>query len=106
MEQHILDKYKFEIDVLKVAHHGSNTSSTNEFIKKMNAELAIISVGENNHYNLPNEQVLSRLRENQYLVYRTDVHGTITIYDIPLTKVKMIESFTMQKRKRYIVCNI
>lgn len=106
VETKIIEKYDFEIDVLKVSHHGSNTSSTEEIIKKMNAKLAIISVGEDNQYGFPNSTVLNRLNEYGYVVYRTDQQGTLTIYDIPFTNMKIIESYLQQKRRRYIICNI
>lgn len=66
-----------ESDVLKVAHHGSKTSSIQSFINKVNPEIAVISVEENNRYNHPNETVLERLKNS--IIYRTDKNGDIDI---------------------------
>jgi len=68
-----------EIDVLKVGHHGSSSSSTEYFINVISPEIAIISVGENNKYNHPVQAVLDRLIKicNKNGVYRTDRDGTI-----------------------------
>ena len=68
-----------DIDVLKVGHHGSNTSSTEEFVKQVLPEIAIISVGEGNSYGLPKEKVLKRFEEIQSKIYRTDIDGTIQL---------------------------
>ena len=70
-EKDILDEYNIlNIDVLKVGHHGSNTSSDKEFIKKMNPKYSIISVGKNNRYGQPNKEVLNLLNNSK--IYRTD----------------------------------
>ena len=66
-----------ESDVLKIAHHGSKTSSIQSFINKVNPEIAVISVGENNRYNHPNETVLERLKNSS--IYRTDKNHDIQI---------------------------
>ena len=66
--------------VLKVAHHGSDTSSTSEFLSVTDPRAAVISVGVANDYGLPDEEVLDRLAEKigQENIYRTDEQGTIT----------------------------
>ncbi|MEX0877244.1 MAG: ComEC/Rec2 family competence protein [Candidatus Spechtbacterales bacterium] len=64
-------------DVLKVGHHGSNTSSVKYFLDKVGAKLAVIQVGENN-YGHPHPAVLRRLKDLQVL--RNDLNGDITIY--------------------------
>ena len=64
-------------DVLKVCHHGSDTSSSSAFLQKVNPRFAIISVGKDNIYGHPTEEVLSRLEDAGAVVIRTDVHGTI-----------------------------
>lgn len=64
-------------NVLKVAHHGSSTSSTAAFLQAVNPEYGIISVGEDNDYGHPHTQILRRLTSTM-TVYRTDKHGTIT----------------------------
>lgn len=68
-----------DCDVLKVAHHGSDTSSTPDFIKAATPELAVISVGNKNEYGHPDSSVLNRFNENEITVYRTDKCGDINI---------------------------
>lgn len=68
-----------DIDVLKVGHHGSNTSSSEKFLKQVLPEIAIISVGENNSYGLPKEKILERFQKMGSTIYRTDKDGTIQI---------------------------
>ena len=64
-------------DVLKVGHHGSNTSTGYRFLRQVDPKYAIISVGANNDYGHPHEEPLSRLRDADVTVYRTDDSGTI-----------------------------
>ena len=66
-------------DILKVGHHGSNTSSGVEFLKKVNPEYAIISVGANNSYNLPGKYTIQNLNKLNIQTKRTDKEGTIII---------------------------
>jgi competence protein ComEC len=68
-------------DVLKVAHHGSRTSTSPAFLTVANPELAIISAGKNNTYNHPHEEVLSELisRTGDHRVFITSTHGTIEL---------------------------
>ncbi len=68
-----------DVDVLKVGHHGSNTSSSQEFLKQVLPEIAIISVGEGNSYGLPKENILKRFEKIGSTIYRTDKDGTIQI---------------------------
>jgi len=65
--------------LLKVAHHGSKTSTTSSFLRRVDPEFAVISVGEGNSYGHPNPGVLSRLQETveSEKLFRTDLHGTI-----------------------------
>ena len=66
-------------DVLKVAHHGSKTSSSEEFLKAVSPEIAVISVGRENKYGHPNEEVLELLEKYGIRVLRTDKDGDIKI---------------------------
>lgn len=66
-----------DIDVLKVAHHGSRTSSSEEFLEQVKPEYAIISCGQNNDYGHPHQEVMDRLKGVK--IYRTDEEGTILI---------------------------
>ena len=66
-------------DILKVAHHGSKSSSIEEFLEKVKPKIALIGVGEKNTFGHPNVGVLKRLRKNNSKIYRTDLDGEITI---------------------------
>lgn len=66
-----------DIDVLKVAHHGSRTSSSEEFLEQVKPEYAIISCGQNNDYGHPHQEVVDRLKGVK--IYRTDEEGTILV---------------------------
>ena len=75
-EKSILKKYNLkDIDVLKVGHHGSKTSSGKDFINEINPKYSIISVGKNNRYDHPNKEVLNILDNSK--IYRTDQDGSI-----------------------------
>ena len=75
-EKEILDKYNLsDIDVLKVGHHGSKTSSSKYFIDAINPKYSVISVGRNNRYGHPNKEVLNNLDNSK--IYRTDQDGSI-----------------------------
>ena len=63
--------------VLKVAHHGSRSSTSQEFVNSIKPQYAIISVGRNNFYGHPNKEVLENLKESK--IYRTDMDGSIII---------------------------
>ena len=76
VEKNLITNYDLsDIDVLKVGHHGSKSSSSKEFIDEINPKYAIISVGENNRYNHPSNEVLDNLKNS--IIYRTDKDGTI-----------------------------
>lgn len=66
-------------NVLKVGHHGSNSSSSANFLKRVSPEIAVISVGADNGYNHPSKKVLNRLKSVGAKVYRTDLNGDIVI---------------------------
>lgn len=70
---------KLDCDVLKVSHHGSNSSSSDEFIKAVSPEYAVISVGAGNSYGHPHEEILQKLVGIGAEVFRTDSDGTVTI---------------------------
>ena len=77
-EQNILDAgYTLQSTVLKVGHHGSSNSSTYPFLREIRPEYAVISVGANNPYGHPTEDTLSRLRDAEVTVYRTDLQGDV-----------------------------
>lgn len=66
-------------DVLKVGHHGSDTSSSQRFIKAVQPKYAVISVGSGNSYGHPDDAALDILRSSQAEIWRTDKKGTITV---------------------------
>ena len=68
-----------EIDILKVGHHGSRTSTTTEFLNQIKPKIALISVGKDNKYGHPTEDALSRLTNIGSKIYRTDEDETILI---------------------------
>ena len=67
-------------DVLKVGHHGSVTSTDEDFLSIINPSVAVISCGENNDYGHPHKEVLQYLNEYEVDVYRTDKDGTVTVF--------------------------
>lgn len=78
IEKEIIKKYKnLDCDILKVGHHGSDTSSSLEFLKAVHPEEAIISCGVNNSYGHPSEDVVNRLNYLDIKIRRTDLEGTI-----------------------------
>ena len=90
-EKDMLNKYNiFGIDVLKVGHHGSKTSSSKEFINEINPNYSIISVGKNNRYGHPNKEVLNNLSDSK--IYRTDQDGSI-MFKIKKNKLR-IETYS------------
>lgn len=70
---------KLKADILKVAHHGSKTSSTAGFLKCVSPKIALIGVGKDNTFGHPNSGVLSRLEDINAKIYRTDKLGEITV---------------------------
>ncbi|MGN0973205.1 MAG: ComEC/Rec2 family competence protein [Bacilli bacterium] len=75
-EKYILNEYNiFDVDVLKVGHHGSKISSSKSFIDGVNTKCSVISVGENNRYGHPNDSVLDNLNNSK--IYRTNIDGSI-----------------------------
>ena len=72
----MVKKYNLQdIDILKVGHHGSKTSSSKTFVDEINPKYSIISVGKNNRYGHPSSGVLENLKKSK--IYRTDQDGSI-----------------------------
>ena len=87
VEEDLIKKYNLQdIDVLKVGHHGSRTSSSKSFIDIIEPKNSIISVGKNNRYGHPNKEVLENLKESK--IYRTDEDGSI-MFKIKNSKLKI-----------------
>jgi hypothetical protein len=77
-EQDILNAgFNLDSTVLKVGHHGSDTSTTYPFLREIMPQYAIISVGNDNTYGHPTEDTLSRLRDADVKLFRTDLQGDI-----------------------------
>lgn len=78
-EELIFDNKKLDLDVLKVGHHGSKTSTSEQFIQITKPEYALISVGEDNRFSHPDQKVLERLDKYNIKTYRTDLHGVVNL---------------------------
>lgn len=87
-EEYVLNNYNFEdITILKVGHHGSRTSSSEEFIRMINPTYALISAGVNNRFNHPHREVVKRLDDNGTIIFNTQINGMI-MFDFTNDKIK------------------
>lgn len=87
-EKYILDNYDIgKINILKLGHHGSKTSTSNLLLKSTSPDLALISCGYNNKFKHPNKETLKKLNKYRISYLRTDFEGTITI-DLNTLKIK------------------
>ena len=90
-EKDIMNNYDIgDVFILKVGHHGSKTSSSEEFINNVNPKYSIISVGKNNKFGHPNKEVLDNLSNSK--IYRTDIDGSI-MFKIKKDKLR-IETYS------------
>ena len=79
-EKEILQKkYDIKADVLKLGHHGSSTSSSKEFLDKVNPKIAVASLGKNNDYGHPHKEIIKAMKDRKISFYRTDELGTIVL---------------------------
>lgn len=77
-EKELINKYNLtNIEFLKIGHHGSKTSSSEYFVKKVKPKYSVISVGLNNKYNHPSKETIKNLSDST--IYRTDYDGTIEV---------------------------
>ncbi len=67
-------------DVLKAGHHGSSTSTSEEFLEAVSPEICVIQCGEGNSYGHPHAEILDRLESRGVKYYRNDSSGTVTVY--------------------------
>lgn len=81
-EEGILENWsaaELKVDILKVGHHGSDSSTTQAFLDALDPDAAVISCGEGNSYGHPHAEVVDRLTAKGVTIYRTDKDGTIVI---------------------------
>jgi competence protein ComEC len=77
-EEILLEEQKeLKADVLKIGHHGSDTSSTDNFLRMVDPDYAVIEVGEDNHFNHPSPRIIRRLERLDIKIFRTDINGSI-----------------------------
>lgn len=83
-EKEILNTYGnsniLNSDILKVAHHGSKTSTTDEFLSRVKPKIALIGVGKDNMFNHPSNTTIEKLEKMDIKIYRTDLNGEICIF--------------------------
>lgn len=102
-ERKILEIYKDNLEimnsaVLKVAHHGSNTSSIQDFLSFVKPKIALIGVGKNNKFGHPSNDVIQRLKENGTKIYRTDESGEISIIVNKKGRIIKIQKYIAQNK--------
>ncbi len=83
VEEEIASKYQIKADILKVGHHGSNTSTSNALLKEFSFKFGIISAGRNNKYHHPHEITLKNLNKNKIKIMNTQKLGTISFKVLP-----------------------
>ncbi len=92
-EMELIKRYpSLRVDVLKVAHHGSQTSTQEAFLEQVKPRIALISHGAKNLYGHPHQEVLDRLKEKNVAIYQTGEHGSITY-----TYTNQKSSFKLEK---------
>ncbi|MBN2540100.1 MAG: DNA internalization-related competence protein ComEC/Rec2 [Bacilli bacterium] len=99
VEEELVNQYQIPLTVLKVAHHGSSTSSTERFLAMADPDYVIVSVGKDNSYGQPDDMVIDLLEHYSSSLYRTDVDGTITFYYYDLLHLRVVETYRHQKRR-------
>lgn len=99
VEWEILRKFNGPIDIIKVPHHGSNTSSTEELLNLLNPKIAVISVGRNNIYGHPKDEVIDRYKRIGAEIYRTDLHGLI---EVKLNRDKIIIDNFLKEKESFL----
>ncbi|KOA21309.1 ribonuclease BN [Clostridium homopropionicum DSM 5847] len=79
-EEEILSKgYNIDSDIIKIAHHGSNSSTSENFLNEVSPKVAVISVGKDNEYGHPHKETLLKLKNKNIQLFRTDLQGTIVL---------------------------
>lgn len=92
-EEEIVKMYQnsdiLDVDILKVAHHGSKSSSIDEIVEKITPKISLVGVGKDNNYGHPNKDVLERLQNIGSKCFRTDLNGEISIVVNKKEKIKI-----------------
>lgn len=101
VENRLLNDYTLSFDVLKVPHHGSDTSSSDLFLQMTRPLFAIIPVGKDNLYGFPDPRVLDRYLTIHTTLYRTDLDGTVTFYYWPGVPIRLIETYRHRHLRHY-----
>lgn len=84
-EQTLLSMYpNLSADIVKIGHHGSKTSTSEQFLKQIAPKIAIISVGKHNRYHHPNSEVITCLKKYNIAIRRTDQKGMIQYRYLPV----------------------
>ena len=104
IEKEFLNTYSsrladFDVDVLKVGHHGSRTSTCDEFLAAVKPAWAVISCGKDNKYGHPNNEVITKLTNANCQILRTDVSGSIVLYS-HAEDIKYIADFFVPRISR------
>lgn len=101
-EKALLAKYpEMTVDVLKVGHHGSQTSTHKAFIDQLRPEIAWISSGKSNRYGHPHDSVVEKLTERDIDIYRTDTHGAVRYrFTSPLPLINVNSNLFSFEHKR------
>jgi len=92
-EHLLIKKYGnfIDCDILKVGHHGSKTSTSNQLLKIVNPKYSIISSGINNAYQFPDSSVINRIRNIKSIICRTDIQGTL-LFELDGEKIKFLNT--------------
>ena len=90
-EKEIINKHELSVDVLKISHHGANSSSSEEFLNKIHPLIGVIGVSKNNKYGHPSSEVIDRLESFNVKIYRTDNDNNIIIYKSLISERIIIE---------------
>jgi competence protein ComEC len=77
----------FNCDLIKIGHHGSSTSTSEDFLKKASPQYAVISGGARNSYDFPETEILNMLEKREIKLYRTDLNGEI---DVEVTENELV----------------
>ncbi|WP_052144509.1 DNA internalization-related competence protein ComEC/Rec2 [Halalkalibacter okhensis] len=79
-ERRLVNSYpELEVDILKIGHHGSRTSTTEPFLEQLKPKAAFVSAGRNNRFGHPHPDVISRLEEQRVIIWRSDLNGAVQL---------------------------